>query len=410
MTPALRITRARVLDPATGEDAVRDLHVAEGRFTDAAGNHEETWNGDGCLVCPGLIEPHAFAPPPESVPAFVTAAAAGGYVAAAVTDGWAHRGSSDEPAPRFLPLTRLSAPGERRLAELATAADAGAVGFTDDPDPNPDPELLRRGLLYAAMLNRPVVLRPAEPSLSAGGVAHDGAVAAELGLPVVPASAEVLGVLRAVTLAAETGGRVHLSCLSSADSLSVLARAKADGVAVTADVVAHHLLCTDDALRGFDPAFRTDPPLRGERDRVALVEALRDGTIEAVSSDHRVISTDAEDCDFYNAPAGVPGFETALAAAATACVRNDGDWAWLVDRFTAGPARVLGLPTPTLSVGGPADFTVIRPDAAWTVRGAEFAAPVPRTPFEGRTLGARVVATVRAGRVLFFDPSALGRE
>ena len=406
---ALRLTGARVIDPATGEDAVRDLSTRDGRFAGAGGPADEVWDGTGCLVCPGLIELHAFAPPRGSRGEYAGAAAAGGYATVGVIGGplTETRPAADEP--RMLPIARLTAPGERRLAELAGAAAGGAVAFTDDPDPSADPELLRRGLLYAAMLNRPVLERPAEPSLSIGGVAHDGPVAAELGLPVVPPAAEVLGVLRAVALAAATGGRVHLCCLSSAGSLPPLGRAKADGTAVTADAAAHQLLCTEADLWGFDPAFRTDPPLRAEADRLALIAALRDGTVDAVSSDHRTISTDAEDCDFFNAPVGVPGFETALAAAATACVRGDADWPWLIARFTVGPAAVLGLPAPSLAAGEPADFTVIRPEAAWTVRGSELAVPVPRTPLAGRTLDARVVATVRAGRVLFFDPTALGR-
>ena len=260
------------------------------------------------------------------------------------------------------------------------------------------------------MLGLPVFDLPRDPVLSAGGVAAEGAVAEELGLFAIPAASERVAVGRATELAAATGGRLHFTALSDAAAAEAVRRFRdgwdGDRPPITAAVAVSHLLCTAEALRGFDPAGRVDPPFRTEADAAVLRDAVRGAgrwadVVAAVTSGHRPDPGLLDPVDLLAAPPGYEAFETALAALRTAW--GEAEPAELVAALTVGPARLLGQEPPTLAAGRPADVTVFDPDREWTCDAATLAVPVARTPLAGRTLRGRVTHTILAGRVLFED-------
>ena len=410
--PTLLIRGGRVIDPASNTDAVRDLHVAGGKIVSHLSSPpDETIDAAGLVVCPGFVEPHCLAPAAGVGPRFARQALAGGYTTVAAFGTARPARDYAGPCPRLLRIAPLTVPGERRLAELGDAAEAGAVAFGDGPEPHGDAELLRRGLLYAAMLGKPVFDLPRDPTLGEGGVAADGPVAAKSGLFAVPVAAETVALRRSLTLAAATGWRLHATALSSADAVGEfdleldLDRERMPSFAVTAA----HLCCTDAALEGFDSAGRVDPPFRSEEDREALRDAvrsaanLRGGLLAAVASGHRPDPELLDPVDLLAAPPGFEAFETAFAAAhAGLCESGERvPLAGLIRLMTVGPAGVLGITLPSLTPGAPADVAVLDADAAWVCDPADLAVPVARTPLAGRTLRGRVTHTVLGGRVVF---------
>lgn len=430
---SLLIRGGRVIDPAENTDSVRDLRIVGGRIVaDLPGPPDRTIDAAGLVVCPGFVEPHAIAPAAGVEVRFARQALAGGYTTVAAF-GTARRARDYAGVlPRLRWIAPLTVPGTRRLAELGDAATAGAVAFGDGTEPHGDAEVLRRGLLYAAMLGKPVFDRPRDPELSEGGVAADGPVAARSGLFAIPVAAETVALRRSLTLAAATGGRLHATALSSADAADEFDleldrdRDRMPSYAVTAA----HLCCTDEALEGFDPAGRVDPPFRSADDRDALraavrsAAALRGNLLTAISSGHRPDPELLDPVDLLAAPPGFEAFETAFAAAFTGLAdhagqRDDVPLAGLIRLMTVGPAALLGVRLPTLAVGAPADVAVLDPNARWSCDAATLAVPVARTPLAGRRLRGRVTHTILGGRVVFdrgafpdltaTEPSAGGR-
>ena len=403
MTDRTLLIRAGRVLAATGREEVRDVHVSGDRVVaDLPGPPDEMIDAAGCLVLPGFVEPHCLTPAAGVDSRFARQALAGGYATVGAF-GTARRARGfDGFCPRLLPIAPLTRPGERRLAELGDAAAAGAVAFGDGAEPHADAELLRRGLLYAAMLGKPVFDRPRDPVLSEGGVAHVGEVAASQGLFGVTVASETVALRRGLTLAAECDAALHFTAVSSADAVGEMREEATRGRRrpPTFAVTAAHLLCTAEALRGFDPAGRVDPPFRDAADRAALADACRDADslAVAVTSGHRPDPGLLDPVDLLAAPPGFEGFETAAAAAWTAL---DGDAAAFARLLVAGPAGVLGVPVPSLEVGGRADVAVFDPAAEWTVDPATLSVPVARTPLAGRTLAGRVTHTVLGGRVAF---------
>jgi dihydroorotase len=292
------------------------------------------------------------------------------------------------------------------LAELAELAEAGAVAFSDDARPVLSSRLLRHALAYSAMLDRPVVEHAVDPDLAAGGLAHEGRVATWLGLPGIPAAAEEIAAARAISLARLTGGRLHLAHLSTAGAVAQVRAARAEGLAVTAEVTPLHLLLTEEVVaagphgRPFDASTRLDPPLRTAADAAALRAALSDGTIAAVATDHRPQHSVDKDCEYAYAAPGASGLETALAALLELVAAGELSLTTVVRALTSGPAQVFGLDAGRLAVGAPADVAIFDPDAAWTVDPARFHSRGKSTPLAGRTLHGRVVATLVGGAVV----------
>ena len=407
----LAIRGGRVIDPATGRDEVGDVLISDGRIVDALPDGpDRTIDAAGLVVCPGFVEPHAIAPPAGVDARFARQALAGGYTTVAAFGTTRRARDYAGPCPRLLSIGRLTAPGTRRLAELGDAAEAGAVGFGDGPEPHGDAELLRRGLLYAKMLGKPVFDLPRDPALSEGGVAHEGRVAAEQGLFGIPDYSETTAVTRGIELVRATGGRLHFTGLSTAAAAESIRQARREGSGhegttprIGASVSAAHLFCTDEALRGFDPGGRVDPPFRTEEDRRALIRAATEGDdpgpIAALTSGHRPDPGLLDPVDLLAAPPGYEAFETAFAAANAAVPPER--LSRLLALMSIGPARTMRLGDPALEAGARADLVLLDPHEQRLCVPDELVVPVARTPLAGRLLRGRVTHTLLGGRVVF---------
>ncbi|MDQ4018379.1 MAG: dihydroorotase [Actinomycetota bacterium] len=420
----LVIRGARVLDPGERIDARLDVRIDAGLVTalgDAVdANGHRVVDGEGLVLGPAFVDPHVHLRTPgredeEDIASGTRAAAAGGYCAILampntepVVDSAAVLGSlttrarreAEIPVGFLAAITKDQAGGE--LTEMAELAEAGAAGFTDDGKPVVEPGLLRRALQYSAVAGRPVALHCEEPTLSRGGHMHEGETSAELGFGGYPSVAESVMVARDLALAAYEGRPIHLLHLSARESIEALRRAQADGVAGTAEVTPHHLAATDEAVRALDPNVKMNPPLRAEADRRALVDALRDGTIAAVATDHAPHARHEKEEPFEAAPFGVTGLETAFAVLNTRLVEPGVlPLATLVERMSAGPAAVYGLERPRVAVGAEANLVLLDPGCAWRVEESAFRSKSANSWVLGETLRGKPVLTVAAGRVAF---------
>jgi dihydroorotase len=419
------IRGGRVVDPARGQDEVADVYLAEGRV-EAVGRN--IGNPDGAMVvdargqvvAPGLIDLHVHLREPgqedlETVASGAMAAAAGGFSAVCAmpnTDpvcdnqgvvGFVKAQAQRAGKARVYPIGAVSLGQQgQQLAEFGELVGAGAVAVSDDGKPVVSSHLMRTALEYARTFGIPVADHCEEPTLSAGGVMHEGTVSTRLGLKGIPAAAEEIMVARDLLLAELTGGHVHLCHMSTRGSVELIRRAKERGVRVTAEACPHHFTLTHDACVGYDTNAKMNPPLREDADRAAIRAALKDGTIDAIVTDHAPHHYDAKEREFDDAPNGIIGLETSLGLAITELVRTGlltlSD---LVARMSAVPARIFGLPGGTLAPGTPADVVVFDPDVEWIVRPEEFHSRSRNTPFAGRRLFGRATTTVVRGQVVF---------
>jgi dihydroorotase len=292
--------------------------------------------------------------------------------------------------------------GGTQLTEMGELADAGAAAFTDDGRPVATAGLMRRALEYNAITGRQLALHCEEPSLTRGGHMHMGAVSAELGLGGWPSLGESLGVSRELSLAGDTGQPLHLMHLSARESVDLLRSARDAGIRASGEATPHHLTLTDEAVRSLDPNLKMNPPLRTADDRTALIEALLDGTIEAVATDHAPHSREEKDVPFEAAPFGVTGLETAFAALNTSLVEPGlVPLETLLERMSAGPARIFGLDRPRIAVGAPANLVLLSPNATWKVQPDRFASRSANSWLLGERLQGKVVLTLAAGRIAY---------
>jgi dihydroorotase len=288
------------------------------------------------------------------------------------------------------------------LTEMGALADAGAAGFTDDGRPVVAAGVMRRALQYNAITGRTIAVHCEEPSLTRGGHAHAGLVATELGLGGWPSLGESLMVARDVELAGETGQPVHLMHLSARESVDHLRRARERGVRATGEATPHHLVLTDEAIRSLDANTKMNPPLRTEDDRTALIDAVRDGTITAIATDHAPHSPEEKDVPFEAAPFGVLGLETAFSVLYTQLVEPGLlSLETLLERMSAGPATIFGLERPRIAVGAPANLTLLDLAGSWRVKADGLRSRSTNSWLLGQRLNGRVVLTVAAGRVAF---------
>ena len=288
------------------------------------------------------------------------------------------------------------------LTEMGALADAGAAGFTDDGRPVAAAGVMRRALQYNAITGRMIAVHCEEQSLTRGGHAHAGTVAAELGLGGWPSLGESLMVARDLDLAGDTGQPVHLMHLSARQSVEHLRRAHAAGIRASGEATPHHLCLTDEAVRTLDPNVKMNPPLRSADDRAALVDAVRDGTIAAIATDHAPHSPEEKDVPFEAAPFGVTGLETSFAVLYTQLVEPGVlPLETVLQRMSAGPAEIFGLDRPRIAVGARANLTLIDPNATWRVKPSAFRSRSTNSWLLGKRLRGRVKLTIAAGRVVF---------
>jgi dihydroorotase len=415
---------ARVVDPVAGVDAVLDVRVDDG-VIGALGQNLDTnshrvIDAEGLVLAPAFVDPHVHLRTPgredeETIASGTAAAAAGGYCAILampntdpVVDSAATLGSLIEtarteaeiPVGFLAAITKGQAGAE--LTEMAELADAGALGFSDDGLPVAAPGLMRRALQYGAVTGRRIALHCEERTLSRDGQMHEGEVSAELGFTGYPSVAESLMVERDLALAAYERQPLHLLHLSAWESVQALRRARTDGVQATAEVTPHHLCLTDEAIRSLDPNVKMNPPLRSASDRTALIEALKDGTITAIATDHAPHARHEKEVPFEAAPFGVTGLETAFAALYTHLVEPGlVPLKIVLERMSAGPARAYGLDEPRIAVGSAANLVLLDLNASYRIAEETFRSRSVNSWLLGETVKGKVRATIAAGRLAY---------
>ncbi len=425
------IRGGRTLDPATGDEAMRDLFIENGRLVPRPARQPadaEAFDAAGYWVVPGLIDLHVHLREPggeaaETIATGTAAAAAGGFQAVVsmantfppiATPDLVRATLAKARAAGYCavwPAAALTADREGRApAPLADLAAAGAAAFTDDGNTVADDALMRRVMAEAARLDRPVLDHAQDHAAERRGVMHEGAESHRHGLPGIPAEAETRIIARDIALARETGAALHIQHISSAGGVDLIRRARAEGLRVTAEATPHHLALCDADMDPGDADWKMNPPLRSADDREAIRAGAIDGTLPCFATDHAPHRAEAKALGFAKAPFGIVGLETAVGATYTELVRTG--WmdrlAWL-RRWTAGPAAVLGRPCPALADGAPANLAILELETPWIVDPARFLSRSRNTPFKGRTLVGRAVATVFEGRVVWTALPAAGR-
>jgi dihydroorotase len=419
----LVVRSARVIDPGEGIDGLLDVRVDAGVITEiglnVSPNGHRVVEGRGLVLAPAFVDPHVHLRTPgredeETIATGTAAAAAGGYCAILampntepVVDSAAVLGSLIEAAREeaevqvgFLAAITKGQAGDE-LTEMAELADAGAVGFSDDGRPVVAPGVMRRALQYHGITGRRIAVHCEEPTLSGAGQMHEGAVSAELGFAGYPSIGESAMVARDLALASYERQPLHLLHLSARESVDELRRWRAAGVAATGEATPHHLVLTDDAIRSLDSNLKMNPPLRSADDRAALVEAVRDGTIDVIATDHAPHAAHEKDVPFEEAPFGVTGLETAFAVLYTELVEPGLlPLATLLERMSAGPARIFGLERPRIATGARANLVLLDLGGTTKVTEDGFRSRSANSWLLGRTLHGRVALTIAAGAVV----------
>ncbi len=419
---SLLVRNGRVVDPADRLDAVADVLVEDGVIRRVGPSlpvpeGARVIDATGMVVCPGFIDIHVHLREPgyeykETVATGTRAAAAGGFTAVccmantlpvndnrSITD-YIRAKADTEGVVRVYPIGAVTRGLEgKELAELAELAEAGCVAFSDDGRPVMNAALYRRAMEYTLPFAAPIVSHAEDLHLSRGAAMNEGVVSTELGVPGAPPAAEEVMVARDIVLAELTGAHLHIAHVSTAGAVRLVRDAKARGVRVTAEVTPHHLVLTDEAVRGFDPNTKMNPPLRTRRDTEALIEALADGTIDCIATDHAPHAAAEKEGEFDRAAFGVVGLETAVSVLLDRLVRPGRlPLATLVARLSADPARLMNLPGGRLAPGAPADITVLDLDREVTVDPARFRSRSRNTPFAGWRLRGAPVMTIVGGR------------
>ena len=418
----------RVIDPSQGIDDRLDVLIEDGRITKLARpltGRGRSVDVRGLVICPGFIDLHCHLREPgredkETIATGTRAAAAGGFTAvcampntdpvndrAGITRAILDRARADGVV-RVHPIGAITrgSLGEE-LAEYGDLREAGCVAVSDDGRPVASARVMRRALEYARAFDLTVIDHCEEPTLAHGAAMSEGTVSTLLGLRGAPAAGEAIVVERDVLLAELTGGKVHIAHASAAASVDAVRRGKARGVRVTAEATPHHLLLVDAAVKdsGYDTSTKMNPPLRAEADRQALIEGLRDGTIDCIATDHAPHTVDDKKVEYDQAAFGVVGLETAVSLCLDRLVgAGILELAQLVSLLSTRPARVLGLPGGTLAPGSPADVTVLDLDRRVQVDPARFQSKGRNTPFAGWTLKGGPVLTVVDGRIVSSAP------
>jgi dihydroorotase len=427
MSTRLEIRDGRVVDPAAGTDTEGTVYVADGRIA-AIGARPGGWTAErvidarGRVVAPGLVDLAARLREPglehkATLESEMEAAAAGGVTSLAcppdtdppldepgLVEMLKHRARLQNRV-RVYPLGALTVglKGER-LTEMGELAEAGCIAFSQADTPLFDTQVLLRAMQYAATFGYAVWLRPQDPWLARGGVAHDGEVATRLGLAPIPASAETVALATLFALARDTGVRLHVCRLSTAEGVAMVGAAKREGLRVTCDVGVHHLHLCDVDIGWFDPQANFSPPLRSTRDRAALRQGVVDGTIDAVCSDHAPHDEDEKHVPFAEAAPGATGLELLLPLTLRFARESALALPAALARIASRPAAILGVDAGSLRVGAPADLCVFDAEAPWRVTPAALHSQGKNTPFAGYELVGRVRATIVAGEPVYEAP------
>lgn len=423
------IANGHLIDPAAPENTGMSVLIEDGKVTgwlrpgEAAPTDAEIFDAAGLLVAPGFIDMHVHLREPgqehkETIASGCAAAVAGGWTSVCpmpntnpVNDNAAITRYMIEQAERaglanVFPIGAITKSSDgAELAEMGEMKAAGAVAVSDDGRPVPNSGIMRRAMQYARDFDLPVIDHCEDKSLSSGGVMHEGRVSLLLGLKGMPALAEDIDAVRDIILAKDTEARLHIAHVSTKGAIEAVRRAKNEGIAVTCEVTPHHFTLTDRRVEGYDTNTKMAPPLRSEEHLEAIIEGIKDGTIDAIATDHAPHHADEKSLEYDRAPFGITGLETAVGLAFNELVHKGViGLERLVEMCSANPARILGLQgRGTLKPGSIADVTIIDPQKTWTYRNADSRSKSRNSPFDGWPFTGRVIATIVGGRLVFKD-------
>jgi dihydroorotase len=422
--PSLWINRARIIDPAAKRDAIGDLFVHDGRIVDslpiAAKKRAKIIDGTGLVACPGLVDVHvhfreAGQTHKETISTGSRAGAAGGFTTVVCMPNTSpvadNAGTiqlikdvvARDAVIRVLPTGCITVGMKgQALAPIGSLKRAGVVAITDDGDCVQSNDLMRRAVEYARMFDLPVMDHCQDHSMTQGAVMNEGVMSTRLGLRGWPNAAEDLIVARNVILSEYTGAHIHCQHISSKFSVDVIRRAKQRGARISAEATPHHIALTDESLATYDTNYKMNPPLRTEADRLALIEGLRDGTLDIIATDHAPHTDYEKDKEFDYAPNGILGLETALPVTLDVLVRRSRfKLPYVIDLMTRRPAQLINLPGGTLANGVEADICLFNPDEAWRYDAKAGFSKSSNSPWSGQTLKGRVKTTIVGGRIVF---------
>lgn len=418
---SLLIKSGRVIDPAANTDEIKDILIEDGKVAKGS-SAKEVIDAKGLWVLPGLIDMHVHLrdpgrPDKETIASGSRAAALGGFTTIccmantnppidnpAVVEYIVAK-AKNEAVVNVLPIAAVTKglKGEE-LAELGRCYREGAVAFSDDGKPVMRADVMRRAIEYASQFNVPVISHCEEGNLSAGGAMNEGEISTEIGLPGIPAVAEEIMVARDIMLSREFG-RVHIAHVSSAGSVRLLRQAKQDKINITCETCPHYFSLTEAAVKTYDTKAKVNPPLKTEADREEILRGLRDGTIDAIATDHAPHNIEEKNIEFNLAAGGLVGLETALALVVTRLIETKVlTPKQAIEKMTAAPARILNLKNKgTLKPGADGDIVIVDPKAEWLVDAAKFASKSRNTPFNGWQLKGKVLHTIVGGRLVVRD-------
>ncbi len=423
----LLIRNGHLIDPAGEENTGMSVLIEDGKVAawlrpnEAAPDGCETFDASGLLVAPGFIDLHVHLREPgqehkETIASGCAAAVAGGWTSVCpmpntnpVNDNAAITRYMIEQAERaglanVFPIGAITKSIDgTELAEMGEMKAAGAVAVSDDGRPVPNAGIMRRAMQYARDFDLPVIDHCEDKSLSSGGVMHEGKISLLLGLKGMPALAEDIDVVRDIILAKETGSHIHIAHVSTKGAIEAVRRAKAEGINVTCEVTPHHFTLTDKAVEGYDTNTKMAPPLRSQEHLEAIIEGIKDGTIDAIATDHAPHHADEKALEYDRAPFGIIGLETAIGLAFNQLVHTGiVDLVRLVELCSANPAKIFKLAgRGTLVPGSIADVTIIDPDLKWTYQNADSCSKSRNSPYDSWEFSGAAVATIVGGKVVY---------
>ena len=441
MKPELLIKNARIIDPSQKIDRVGDVLISDDKIIkidekDIASVHKDpaVIDATGFILCPGFIDLHCHLREPgfedkETIATGTRAAAAGGFTticcmpntnppidSKALID-YVKQKAEDEGTIRVLNIGCITNGRQgKELTEMYELADAGVVGFSDDGEPIASSRVMYLAMEYSRTLNLPIIDHCEDKDLANGGVMSEGWVATRLGLKGIPAAAEEISIARDIALAKLTGAKLHIAHVSTESSVELIRNAKEKGIAITAEVTPHHLTLTHEQVMGspakknkyltYDTNTKVNPPLRTKKDIAALLKGLKDGTIDAIATDHAPHTSADKMCEYGLAAFGISGFETTLGCLMGLMHEGQLDVITLISKLTCEPARIIGNrhgELGTLKPGCQADITIFDPAKEWAVDSQNFISKGKNTPFDGYQFKGKVLATITAGNIVYQD-------
>jgi len=422
---SILIKNGRLIDPSQKTDSKADVLLVDGKVRQAGRAEvkaEVVIDAAGLIVCPGLIDMHVHFREPggeeaETIASGSAAAVAGGFTSVACMPNsepprdneaaveFVYRQAARAGACNVYPIGAITKGlAGAELAEMGQMVRAGAVAFSDDGACVAKSGVMLRAMQYVTMFDRCMIQHCQDSDVTDGGVMNGGPTATRLGLAGMPAMAEELIVQRDLVLARNSGCRYHIAHVSTAGTVALLRRAKAEGLSVTAEVCPHHLMLTEEACAEYDPRYKVNPPLRQQSDVQACLEAAADGTIDCLVSDHAPHGAEAKEVEFVSAPFGMIGLESSLGVFAKALVEPGLlDWAGLIRAMTVRPAAILRLDKGSLRPGSDADVTIIDPHRSWRIDSRQFASKSRNCPFDGMEVPAKAVVTIVGGQIKYRD-------